>query len=146
MIELQPITYSEACEFIKNHHRHHLPPQGWKYGIAANDGEKIVGVVTVGRPAARHLDDSWTLEVTRCCSDGTKNVCSKLYAAAWRAARALGFKRMVTYTLASEHGSSLKASGWKCLYKTQGGSWECKRRKRVYVGNTDQKLLWETDW
>ena len=89
-LELQPITYKEACKFIDEHHRHHLPPQGWKFGIAVNDGEKVVGVITVGRPVARMLDDTWTLEVTRCCTDGTRNACSKLYSAAWRAAKALG--------------------------------------------------------
>lgn len=81
-LQLQPITYPEACEFIRRHHSHHLPPQGWKFGIACNDGAEVVGVVTVGRPVARNLDDGWTLEVTRCCTDRTKHAASKLYAAA----------------------------------------------------------------
>src|SRR3954447_16449343 len=91
-LNLQPITYLEACAFIRLHHRHHLPPQGWKWGIAVNDGAKVVGVVTVGRPVARGLDDGLTLEVTRCCTDSTPHVASKLYAAAMRAARALGYR------------------------------------------------------
>ena len=143
MLELQPITYAEACEFIRKHHRHHLPPQGWKFGIAVNDGDKVVGVVTVGRPVARHLDDTWTLEVTRCCTDGTKNAASKLYGAAWRAGKALGYKRMITYTLIEEIGTSLLAAGWKTLYSTSGGSWNRKSRPRIDKAPTSQKTLWE---
>jgi hypothetical protein len=96
MLELQPIDFDEACKFVAEHHRHHLPPQGWKFGIAVNDGEKVVGVITVGRPVARMLDDGWTLEVTRCCTDGTRNAPSMLYGAASRAAFALGYKRLIT--------------------------------------------------
>lgn len=142
-LDLQPITYKEACRFIEKHHRHHLPPQGWKYGIAVNDGENVVGVVTVGRPVARNLDNGYTLEVTRCCTDGTYNVASMLYSAAWRAAKALGYKRMITYTLSEERGSSVKAAGWKLLYQTNGGSWSCKSRPRVDKALTTQKNLWE---
>lgn len=99
MLNLQPITFEEACEFVRRHHRHHVPPQGHKFSIAVNDGEKVVGVIIVGRPVARHLDDGWTLEVTRCCTDGTRNACSMLYGAARRTAWALGYRRLITYTL-----------------------------------------------
>jgi hypothetical protein len=98
---LQPINYDEACKFIDLHHRHHSPPQGWKFGIAVSKDEEIVGVITVGRPISRHRDDGWTLEVTRCCTDGTKNAASMLYGAARRATFALGYKRLITYTLCS---------------------------------------------
>lgn len=143
MLKLQPITFKEACEFICKHHRHHKPPQGWKFGIAVNDGQKVVGVATVGRPVARCLDNGWTLEVTRCCSDGTKNALSILYGAAWRAARAMGYTRLITYTLIEEGGASLKASGWKVVGQTRGGSWSCKSRLRVDKHPLGQKLLWE---
>nr|WP_197080913.1 XF1762 family protein [Paenibacillus sp. VKM B-2647] len=76
MLELQPITFAEACEFVRQYHRHHPPTLGHKFSIAVADGEKVVGVVTVGRPVARHLDNGRTLEVTRCCTDGTKNAAS----------------------------------------------------------------------
>lgn len=142
-LELQPITYGEACTFIDEHHRHHLPPQGWKYGIAVNDGEKVVGVVTIGRPVSRMLDNGWTLEVTRCCTDGTKNAASKLYGAAWRAAKALGYKRLITYTLSEEPGISLRAAGWQDVYTTDGGSWSRTERPRVDTHPTGQKTLWE---
>jgi hypothetical protein len=143
ILELQPITFPEAREFIRLHHSHHLPPQGWKFGIAVNDGSKVVGVVTVGRPVARNLDNGWTLEVTRCCTDGTKHVASMLYGAAWRAAKALGYRRLITYTLVEEAGTSLVAAGWKSLYQTKGGSWSCNSRPRVDKAPLGQKVLWE---
>jgi hypothetical protein len=255
-LELQPISYPEACAFIRDHHRHHLPPQGWKFGIAVNapialdelegqlcrawsaetsahqvgwtddnpargqcavtalivqdvaGGElmrcmvngqshyynllptgdvdytarqfdrpvdysrseprsrdyvlahpdtvrryellssrlvlrRVVGVVTVGRPVARMLDNGYTLEVTRCCTDGTPHACSKLYAAAWRATRALGYRRLITYTLAEEPGTSLTAAGWRVVGQTSGGSWSCPSRPRVDLAPLGQKKLWE---
>lgn len=143
-LELQPITYAEACEFIRLHHRHNLPPQGWKFGIAANDGDKVVGVVTVGRPVARKLDNGWTLEVTRCCTNGTPNACSFLYSAAWRAAKALGYKRLITYTLETEGGASLRASNWKLIGQAGGDPSDWQTRPRKVDGYpTGQKLLWE---
>lgn len=120
-LELQPITQKEAFEFIKKNHRHHIPPVGWKYGIACNNGDYICGVVCVGRPVYYQFDNGYTLEVTRCCTDGTKNACSMLYSAAWRAAKALGYKRLITYILKSESGTSLRAAGWNVLYETRGG-------------------------
>lgn len=143
MLALQPITFAEASAFIREHHRHHIPSVGWKFGVAVNNGNDVVGVCTVGRPVARHLDDSWTLEVTRNCTDGTPNACSMLYGAAWRAAKALGYKRLITYTLKSEAGTSLRASGWAVLYETSGGSWSCKSRPRVDKAPTTQKILWQ---
>ena len=142
-LELQPITWAEATRCIKQHHRHHLPPQGWKFGIAVNDGEKVVGVITVGRPVARFLDDGWTLEVTRCATDGTRNAPSMLYGAAKRAAFALGYKRIITYTLASESGTSLLASNWRCLGEAGGGTWNRDARPRVDTHPIEQKTLWE---
>ena len=144
MLELQPITFEEACVFIRLHHSHHLPPVGWKFGVAVNDGARVVGVNTFGRPVSRMLDDGWTLEVTRCCTDGTvKNTASMLYGAAWRAVKALGYRRLITYTLIEESGMSLKAAGWKALYDTRGGSWDVPSRPRIDKHPTGQKTLWE---
>ena len=86
MLEVCPVSLKEANAFVEQHHRHHKPVVGHKFSIACTDGEKIVGVAIVGRPVSRYLDDGWTLEVNRLCTDGTKNACSMLYAAAWRAA------------------------------------------------------------
>lgn len=143
MLNLQPITQKEANKFIATHHRHHLPPQGWKFGIAVNDGEKVVGVITVGRPVSRMLDDGWTLEVTRCATDGTKNAPSMLYGAARRVAFGLGYKRIITYTLSSEPGTSLLAASWKCLGEAGGGTWNRKSRPRVDTHQIEQKTIWE---
>lgn len=143
MLELQPITLKESYEFITRHHRHHKPPQGAKFAIGANDGKKVVGVVVIGRPVARNLDDTWTAEVTRLCTDSTPHVASKLYAAAWRACRAMGYRRLITYTLESEPGTSVKAAGWRCVGKTGGGSWSRKNRPRIDTHPLGQKMLWE---
>ena len=143
MLELQPITFKEAYHFIQEHHRHHKPPTGAKFAIACNDGEKVVGVIVVGRPVSRHLDDTWTAEVSRCCTDGTRNAPSMLYSAAWRAARAMGYKRLITYTLETEPGTSLVAAGWKLVGQAGGGSWGREGRPRIDHHPTGQKMLWE---
>jgi hypothetical protein len=143
MLQIQPITFDEACTFVMDHHRHHKPPRGWLFGCAVNNGKKVVGVVMVGRPIARLFDDGRTVEVTRCCTDGTQHAASKLYAAAWRAARSLGYARLITYTLADEPGTSLKAAGLHVLHQTRGGSWSRPSRPRVDKHPTVQKQLWE---
>jgi hypothetical protein len=143
-VNLQPITRREAFAFIVAHHRHHLPPQGFKFAIATADAGAVVGVITVGRPIARHFDNGYTAEVTRCCvAEGHPNVSSKLYAAAWRAARAMGYTRLVTYTLASESGVSLRAAGWRVVAQTSGGSWHREARPRVDLHPIGQKTLWQ---
>ena len=142
-LNLQPITFAEACEFIRKYHRHHAPPQGHKFSIAVNDGEKVVGVATIGRPVARGFDNGYTAEVTRCCTDGTKNAASMLYGASWRAAKAMGYRRLITYTLKEELGTTLQASGWKVVGQTHGGNWNCAARPRVDSANQGQKVLWE---
>lgn len=142
-LSLQPITYREACAFIDKHHRHHKPPQGYLFGVAVNNGADVVGVATIGRPVARMLQDGYTAEVTRCCTDGTKNVASKLYGASWRAARALGYRRLITYILDSETGASVKAAGWREVGSAGGGSWNREGRPRLDTHPTGQKKLWE---
>ena len=145
-LELQPITRKEAHEFVRRHHRHHRPDQGDKFCIAVNDGSKVVGVAIVGRPRARHLDDGWTAEVTRACvADGNPNANSKLYRAAWRAALAMGYRRLITYTLPEESGASLRGAGLKCLGLAGGGTWNRKARPRVDTHPIGQKLLWEIE-
>jgi hypothetical protein len=97
----------------------------------------------VGRPVARHLDDGWTVEVNRVATDGTRNACSMLYAASWRAARAMGYRRMVTYTLDTEPGTSLRAAGWKIVGEVTARSWSCPSRPRVDKSPHQGKLRWE---
>jgi len=142
-MELQPITLREAYQFITKHHRHHRAPQGAKFAIGVSNGLEVVGVVVVGRPVARILDDTWTAEVTRLCTDGTKNAASKLYAAAWRACRAMGYHRLITYTLVTEPGTSVKAAGWRLVGQAGGGTWNRAERPRVDTHPVGQKMLWE---
>lgn len=142
-LELQPITFKEAAEYIRQHHRHHLPPHGWKFGVAVNDGEKVVGVIVIGQPIARHLNDGYTAEITRCCTNGTKNACSMLYGAAKRAARALGYRRVITYTRTDESGISLGAAGYREVYRTKPQSWDRPGRPRVDKTEPFQRILWE---
>jgi hypothetical protein len=99
-----PINLDEANAFVATLHRHHKPVPGAKFCIAVSEGDIVRGVAIVGRPVARMLDNGMTLEVNRCCTDGTRNACSMLYGAAWRAAKALGFARLITYTLPQEGG------------------------------------------
>jgi hypothetical protein len=142
-LELVPLKRAEAHAFIKQHHRHHKPSIGDVFCLGASDGERIVAVVCVGRPVSRMLDNGSTLEVTRLASDGTHNACSFLYGASWRAARALGWRKLITYTLPEEGGASLRASGWRCLGKAGGGSWNSKSRPRVDTAPTQTKMKWE---
>lgn len=138
-----PIDLAEANAFIKQHHRHHGEVVGHKFSIGASIGDEIVGVVIIGRPVARLRDDGLTLEVTRLCTDGTRNACSFLYGAAARAAFALGFKRIGTYILASEDGASVKAAGWRLIGRSAGGSWSRPSRPCVDKHPLQPKLLFE---
>lgn len=128
---LVPIEFAEACAFVRQYHRHHKPPQGHKFSLALAGEDRIVGVAMVGRPVSRWLDNGWTLEVTRLCTDGTANACSMLYAACWRVVRELGYRELITYILDSEKGVSLRAAGWRCVGKAGGKSWNTPSRPRV---------------
>jgi len=142
-LSLRPVSLKEANAYVQQHHRHHKPVTGHKFSIGCTDGEKLVGVAIVGRPVSRYLDDGWTLEVNRLCTDGTKNACSMLYAAAWRAARAMGYHKIITYTLESEPGTSLKAAGWHCAGKAGGLRWTGKRQPENDLYPAEMKLRWE---
>jgi hypothetical protein len=142
---LVPITLTEAREYVSQHHRHHKTTVGGRFAIGAGYGSEIVGVAIVGRPVARALNDGWTAEVTRLCTDGTRNACSFLYAAAWRSWRAMGGRRLVTYTLPSEGGVSLRAAGWVVVGEVKGREWDTPSRPRVEAAGvqTLDKLRWE---
>ena len=145
MIRVTPITLKEANSFVTANHRHHKPVPGAKFCVAVAREDEVVGVAIVGRPVARHLDNGYTLEVNRCCTDGTRNACSMLYSAAWKAARALGYNQLITYTLESEGGASLRGAGWSCLGRATtrvGQGWDVKSRPRVDTHPLQQKLKW----
>jgi hypothetical protein len=125
-------------------HRHHGPPRGHKFSLAIrDDGGKLVGVAIVGRPVARQLEDGWTVEVTRCCTLGATNACSMLYSASRRIAKEMGYRRIITYTLASESGVSLKAAGWVPVAQTKAESWSRSRRHRIDKHPIVPKVRWE---
>jgi hypothetical protein len=147
-LEVVPCKRAAAQRFIERHHRHHPPSIGDVFCLAVADEEgEIRGVAQIGRPVARASDDGWTLEVTRVATDGCPNACSALYGAAWRAARALGWRRLVTYTLISESGSSLRAAGWRVIGEREARSWEeaSKVRPRIdtNVATDQEKFVWE---
>ena len=142
-MNLCPISLAEANEFVNNHHRHHNPVIGHKFSVAVTVGDDVCGVAIVSRPVSRHMDDELTLEVTRCCTDGTKNACSMLYGACWRAVKAMGYKKLITYTLQSESGISLAAAGWHIVGEVKGRSWSCQSRPRVDKHPLQDKFRWE---
>jgi len=142
-LALAPLHRDEANAFVERWHRHHRPLRGSKFCLGAAKDGAVVGVAMVGRPSSRLLDDGVTLEVTRVATDGTRNACSFLYGAAWRATRALGYSRLVTYTLREEGGASLRAAGWRVVGESKGGPWSRAGRPRVDVHPMQRKLRWE---
>ena len=141
-LEIKPCDFSTAKQFVQINHRHNKPPAGHKFSIACYDGDKLCGVCMVGRPVSRYLDDGETLEINRCCTDGTKNACTMLYGAAIRAAKALGYKRIFTYTRQSEPGTSLKASNWIYDGEAGGTHWTGKRYAEKTQSTDELKYRW----
>jgi len=138
-----PCTIQDARAYVLQHHRHHPPPVSGLFAVAIAEDETVRGVAIVGRPVARLASDGWTAEVTRIATDGVPNGCSMLYGACWRAARALGWRRLITYTLNTEPGTSLRAAGWRSIGEVAGGSWSRVSRPRVDKHPTQGKLKWE---
>jgi hypothetical protein len=123
-MNIAPITFKEASEYINKFHRHHSATIGCKFCISVvDDFGQLHGVAVCGRPVSRHLDDGITLEINRVCTDGTKNACSMLYGASCRIAKAMGYKKVITYILESENGASLKASNFICEGQAGGTHW-----------------------
>lgn len=129
MLKVIPCTYRQAADFVNKYHRHHNAPTGCKFCIAVADGEIIHGVAICGRPVSRYLDNGMTCEINRVCTDGTKNACSMLYGACCRIAKAMGYAKIVTYTLQSESGASLRASNFICEGQAGGMHWTGNRDK-----------------
>lgn len=121
--EIVPLTLAQARRYVAEHHRHNEPPRGHKFSIGLEMGGELRGVVIASRPVSRELDDGRTIELIRLTTEGDSNACSRLYGAACRAAAAMGYKRVVTYTLEEEPGTSLRASGFLRSRLTNGGNW-----------------------
>ena len=152
-LTVRPLTVKAACLHVAKNHRHNRAPKGGLFAAAVYDGERLAGVAICARPIARMLDDGRTVEITRVCTDGTRNACSKLYGALCRAAAAIGYERAVTYTLAEEPGDSLRAAGFEVVAELAARpSWSSPGAKRQRV-QTDlfgdetrppgEKLRWE---
>lgn len=145
-LRIVPVRFEDACGFVATWHRHHQPPVGHKFslGVVTPD-DTLVGVAIVGRPVARHLDDGMTLEVNRTATDGTSNANSALYGAAWRAAKALGYRRLITYTQAGETGASLRGAGWRVVAeRPPTAGWTRPSRPRDDRGvDYIPRTLWE---
>ena len=139
MIEAIPLELSAANEFVAKFHRHHDPVHRDKFRIGASQDGRLVGVVQVGRPVSRKLDDGKTVEVVRLCTDGTKDVCSFLYSRAARIAKEMGYEKIITYILCTETGASLRACGWVEESTTSGGHWSRPSRKRTTTAPTMPK-------
>ena len=142
-MRLTPLTITAAKKFVSDKHRHHKSLVGALFALGAEHEGRLAAVVVVGRPKAWRLQDGATAEVVRLASDGTRNACSFLYAAAHRAATALGYSKLITYTLASEPGSSLRAVGWKPVKAVKGRSWSTPARPRTDKHPTTDKIRWE---
>lgn len=145
-LRVVPVSFTDACAFVASWHRHHQPPIGHKFSVGvADDAGTLRGVAMVGRPVARHYDDGLTLEVNRTATDGTPNANSMLYGAAWRAAKALGYGRLITYTQAGESGSSLRAAGWAVVAeRSERKGWDTPSRPREGKSvDGIQRTLWE---
>lgn len=143
MLKIVPIFQKEAFNFVSTHHRHLPSPTGSVFQISAHSDKGLVGVCVVGRPSSRKNQDGLTLEVTRLCTDGTHNCCSFLYAASWRIAKELGYKRLITYIRADEKGTSLKASGWQIIGERKSNSWNSPTRPRIETASIINKILFE---
>ena len=143
MLALVPVSLKDANAFVAVHHRHHKPVTGYKFSIGCEAEGRLVGVAIVGRPVSRYLDNGLTLEVTRLCTTGEKNACSMLYAAAARAAKAIGYRKIITYTLDTEDGASIRAAGWMCAGTAGGKRWTGQRRPAADLYPPQMKLRYE---
>lgn len=143
-LRLVPVGRDLAFAFVDTHHRHHGRPQGYRFAVGVADGERFCGVAIAGHTTSRGLDDGATLEVTRVCSDGTLHVCSMLYGACWRAARALGYTRAVSYTQDGESGASLRAAGWLLVAElSPRKGWDTPSRRRSSDTGGTARCRWE---
>lgn len=145
-LRIVPVRFADACGFVEMWHRHHKPPVGYKFCLGVADGDDVLrGVAIVGRPVARHFDNGLTLEVTRTATDGTRNANSMLYGAAWRAAKALGYRRLVTYNQDGESGASLRAAAWRVVAERPAhNGWDRPSRPRELKGTEGiPRTLWE---
>ena len=143
MLQIRPIHLRQAKEYVAQYHRHNIPPVGGKFAISCWDDGRLCGTAICGRPVSRQMDDGATLEIYRCCTDGTRNACTKLYGACQRIARDMGYSRVITYTLASEIGASLRAANFEDCGPAGRATWTGSRRRDYYISPPERKQRWQ---
>lgn len=145
MLKIRPINLKDANKYVSTVHRHHKPSRGHRFSLSVWDADQMVGVAICGRPVSRGCHPLEVLEVSRLCTDGTKNACSILYAAAARIAKDMGYLRIQTYLLEDEPATSVKAAGWVFDGMTSGGDWN---NSKQYAGTrrTDQPMCPKQRW
>jgi len=145
-LRIVPVDLRTAQDFVDAHHRHHEKPVGHKFSIGVAKGDKLVGVAIIGRPVSRVSQaEGRTLEVIRTATDGTRNANSMLYGAARRAAFALGYDRLITYTQEGETGASLRAAGYRVIAaRPPRAGWDAPSRPRENKADYVARTLWET--
>lgn len=139
-----PVNLDVANDFVARLHRHHKPATGSKFCVGVTDGEQLRGVAITGRPVSPWLQKHRPLwaEITRCCTDGTRNACSMLYGAARRAAKAMGYEAVITYSLPEEGGASLRAAGFVIDKEDAGGPaelWHNRPGRSVEAAGTNER-------
>ncbi len=143
-----PMTIAEANAYVASFHRHNKPVAGARFCVGASDGNELCGVAIVSRPVARKLQDGLTAEVVRCCVVETapKGTPSFLYASCWRAWRAMGGRRLITYTMQSEGGASLRGAGFKLIAELPGSNpkaWQTRAGREWQSVTGQAKFRWE---
>ena len=142
-LTLRPISLRQANAFVAKYHRHHKPARGCLFCLSACVDDQTVGVAIISRPVSRHLTDGVTCEIVRLCTTGERNVCSFLLGRARRAAQAIGYAKIITYTLPEEGGASLRAAGYAEVGRTKGGAWARADRPRADAHPICAKIRWE---
>jgi hypothetical protein len=141
-LTLVPLTREEANDYVRRFHRHSKPVGIHRFAVGVMNGT-LRGVAIAGNPKARELDDGYTIEILRVCTDGTRNACSILYGACANAAKHMGYRLAITYTLVAENGASLRASGFKPVAEVKDRQWGCSSRPREERDLIGDKVRWE---
>ena len=144
-LRLVPVDLDAANDFVRRMHRHSKPVRGHKFANAVADEGGVRGVAISGRPVSRVMQDGFTIEILRVCTDGARNACSKLYAAACQTARPMGYRLAITYTLKAESGSSLRAAGFEPVAEVKDRQWDTPARPREERDLVGDKVRWERD-
>jgi hypothetical protein len=143
-----PMSIREANAFVSLHHRHNRPVGSGVVAFGCSQDGTMVGVCILGRPVARALCDGRTIEIRRACTAPTapKGACSWIYSRARRIASALGYSKVITYTLEAEGGASLRGVGWTPVLASKPHQWQRSEPGKQRIAQDvcgQQKIRWE---